>query len=81
MNRSARIARPRDILLRVEPAVRCLLAGLLLGAGIPVDVLVIHAPCTDVGEFRILHDLDPPTLIVGEMPVKDVHFMHCEVID
>ena len=33
-----------------------------------------YAPCTDRGQFRITFDLDTPTRLVGQMPMKDVQF-------
>ena len=39
------------------------------------------APRADLGEPRILLDLDAPALVIGEMPVEAVHLMEREEVD
>ena len=39
------------------------------------------APGTDLGQARILLDLDAPSLVIGEMPVERVHFVQRDEID
>ena len=39
------------------------------------------SPRPNVGQFRISLDLEPPSLVVGQVPVKAVEFVHREQID
>src|SRR5690349_3109848 len=79
------IARVRDdlpyIVLRVEASVTLVVENVRGGITLrPSDEGSI-APCADLGEPRILLDLDAPALVVGEMPVECVHLMKREEID
>ena len=40
-----------------------------------------RAPCPDLGQPRIFVDLDPPALIVGQMPVKRVELVRGHPVD
>ncbi len=60
-----------DLLLRVETTVRD--AVVFTPAVRPH--LTAFAPTTDLGELRVLLDLDPPALVVREVPVETVHLV------
>ena len=36
---------------------------------------------SDFGEFRIFFDLDSPALVVRQVPVKTIHFVHGQHVD
>ena len=47
-------------------------------AVIGLEVLADHgsvAECSDLGQLGIFLDLNPPTLVLGEMPVKAIEFI------
>ncbi|MPM50107.1 hypothetical protein SDC9_96842 [bioreactor metagenome] len=57
-------------------------ADLLLRVKSTVNTSVIFfAPGSDAGQFRIFLYFDPPALIFGQMPVKNVHFVCCKQIN
>ena len=66
-----------DFVLRVETAVgnrifRC------VGFGLQVAAVAERA---DFGQFGVLFDFDPPTLVVGQVPVETIEFVHSEDVD
>src|SRR5262249_24949279 len=58
-----------DVVLRVEPAVTRAVA------------IALVAPRADFRESWILLDLDPPALVLGEMPVQRVQLVDREQVD
>jgi hypothetical protein len=46
----------------------------------PADECLLP-PRADLGEARVLLDLDPPPLVLGEVPVERVHFVEREEVD
>ena len=68
-----------DVGLGVEAAVGCVVifGGGVFGAaddgGFP--------PRADGGQFRIFFDLDSPPLIIRQMPVEGVHFVHGQEVN
>ena len=60
-----------DLLLRVELAVGFAVVNALFVLVVASDER-FRTPGPDLGEQRIFFDLDPPALIVGQMPVEFV---------
>src|SRR5512141_2013631 len=70
-----------NVVLRVEAAVSLVVedGGRRIANLVSDDGAV--APRADVGEARVLLDLDAPSLVVREMPVEGVHLMQREEVD
>lgn len=69
-----------DLLLRVEPAVGFAVVNALFVLVVASDER-FRTPGPDLGEQRIFFDLDPPALIVGQMPVEFVDLVQREDVD
>lgn len=67
-----------DLLLRVEPAVGLAVVNALFVLVVASDER-FRTPGPDLGEQRIFFDLDPPALIVGQMPVEFVDLVQREM--
>ena len=72
-----------DLLLRIEAAVGGLVVTarlVVLAAGILADERPFaHRP--HAREFGVFADLDPPPLVVGQVPVEDIHLVHGHQIE
>ena len=55
-----------DVILRIETA---------------VPILPRSAPGTDAGKLGVLLNLDPPALVLGQVPMQDVHLVIGEQVD
>src|SRR5712692_4143222 len=69
------------VVLRIEPAITLAVVGALRWIGRFASHDCLIAPAADFRELGILRDLEPPALIVGEMPVKAVELMNREEIE
>ena len=69
-----------DLLLRVELAVGFAVVNALFVLVVASDER-FRTPGPDLGEQRIFFDLDPPALIVGQMPVEFVDLVQREDVD
>lgn len=71
-----------DLVLRVEPSVRRLViaAGLVVLAARVLADQRAGAHRTDARKFGIFHDLDPPALVIGQMPVENIHLVQGEQV-
>ena len=65
------------LLLRVESAV----GSAVVFASAVGSHLAALAPRADLGELRVLLDLDAPALVVGEVPVEAVHLVAGQQVD
>jgi len=70
-----------DVVLGVKAAVGRRFTGLLGLAGVPVLVFAVDAPSPDFGEARVFLDLDPPALVVGQVPMEGIELVHGEDVD
>ena len=70
-----------QLLLRIKASVGGALSRPCLRTHSPRHVGMIHAPGTRAGEFRILPDLDAPTLIIGEVPMETIHLIPGHQVD
>ena len=67
-----------DLVLRIVAAVRFVR---ILGRGPMVADNRPAAYGTGLGQSRVTANLDPPTLIVGQMPMKDIEFVQGKDVD
>ena len=57
------------------------LSRLLLSIIAAVPLLPFPAPCAFSDEFRITFDFEPPSLVIGEVPVENIQLMVSQKID
>ena len=69
------------VVLRVETAVRLAVVDVERRIALGLADERLRPPCAGGGETRVFLDLDPPALVVGEMPVEGVHFVQREQVD
>ncbi len=70
-----------DVILCVKPAVGGFFAGFLGFAFGPWIAFMINPPGSDAGKLRVFFNLDAPPVIIAEMPVEGIHFIHGQQID
>ena len=70
-----------DLVLGVETSVGRLLFRGLGRPLVPVLVFPVDPPGAHLGQLGVLLDLDPPALVVREVPVEGVHLMENQKID
>ncbi len=68
------------VLLRVKPAVASVSPVIPTGTGVQPEADII-APGTQLGEFRIFPDGNPPSLVIHEVPVEYIEFVSGHDID
>src|SRR5690606_19568282 len=66
-----------DLVLGVPAAVRAGLAGIGVGAGLAGR----DPAAADLHQLRVLRDLDPPALVVGQVPVQYVELVPGHRVD
>jgi hypothetical protein len=62
-----------NVVLRIKPAVSLAVILFRLLARMTHEGLL--SPAADLRQLGIFLDLDPPSLIIGQVPMEDVHFV------
>ncbi len=70
-----------DVFLCIITTIGSLLARLRRRALIPGLMFTVHTPGSDFGQFWVLINFDAPAVVVGQVPVKYVHFVQGNQID
>ena len=67
--------------LGVESPIGCFLSGRRWCNLPPWHIFPVNAPRTYFCEFRVFFDLNTPAVIIGQVPVKNVHLVHGQQVD
>ncbi len=70
-----------DIILGIKTAISGFFTGFRRGYLAPWLIFTVHTPGTNTGKFGVFFDFNPPAVIICQMPVKDIHFMHGDQVD